>query len=438
MPDSYIIVTLSAADAGSGPNYNAFYSTDCVNYSASVPATVSLPSVGSQATITVPDNTQCVKLTNINSNCINSVSASIAITTTTTSTSTTTTSTTTTTGAPTTTTTTLAPNCVCYEVLVTSPGGETFAAAIDYLDCGGSGNVGRVFANPGTYYQCAQNVGGLPQINFTFGSGSITPIGSCNSGTCPPATTTTTPPQSDWTASNSDCGFGTLNDIGINGSFMGTLSGPSTFPLTSTLYGYKTNPNGINYGGTNTIQANVTTNLPGTGNCAVLRVVVNGVEPTPYETYFTSNPFPQVSGVTINSGDDVWVYVQCYSGSCPATTTTTGAPTTTTTTTTTAAPTTTTTTEPCPYTIYTHGAAIGNCSNYCTTNYLIQTVTCAGGNYNTLTIGDYIYGITGPGFVAYSNVSTDTNTGPFKIAEIDENGQVISILICDGAVCAIL
>jgi hypothetical protein len=106
MADVYYIVTLSTAEAGSGPNYNVSYSTDCVTYLPATPATVSLEVVGSQATITIPDTAQCVKLTNINSNCTNSVSSSVSPTTTTTTTTTSTT--TTTTIAPTTTTTTIA------------------------------------------------------------------------------------------------------------------------------------------------------------------------------------------------------------------------------------------------------------------------------------------------------------------------------------------
>ena len=103
------------------------------------------------------------------------------------------TTTTTTTIGPTTTTTTLSPNCVCYEVVVTSDGGgESFSAGISYLPCDGGTNVNRNFLNPGTYYQCARVIGGLPQIEFTFGTGTISPVGSCNTGNCPPGTTTTT------------------------------------------------------------------------------------------------------------------------------------------------------------------------------------------------------------------------------------------------------
>lgn len=499
-------ITLTSAGVNSGPNYAVYWSSDCVNYTLLTGSSpIFLPSVGSTASVDLPLTTTCISLRNINSVCNNELTTSVQLCPTPT-----TTTTSTTTIAPTTTTST------------------------------------------------------------TSTTTTSTTSTSTTTTTQPPSTTTTTgTPQSQWTASNYDCGGGTLNDVGINGSFMGTLSGPSTFPLTSTLYGYKTNPNGINYGGSNTIQANVTTNLPGTGNCAVLRVEINGVTPTPYETYFTSNPFPQVSGVVINPGDQVWVYVQCYSGSCPATTTTTAAPTTTTTTTTTTAapttttstttttqaPTTTTTTDAydyyvadeydcngctistygvlvgfpvgtsvtvgkfyrrfddqpfvyeilegtgpgspavllktpqyntctlacaaytttttsttttsttttsttttstttttaappptttttstttttnCPATIYTHGAVRATCSDFCNTNYLIQTTNCADNNYSNLTIGDFIYGISGAGFVAYSNVSTDTTTGPFRIAEIDANGQVIDILVCSGGSC---
>ena len=120
------------------------------------------------------------------------------------------------------------------------------------------------------------------------------------------------------------------------------------------------------------------------------------------------------------------------------TTSTTLAPTTSTTlspTTTTIAPTTSTTTVYQP-TIYTHGAVRGTCSDYCTTNYNITTLTNADNDYNSLTIGDTIYGQGGvAGYVAYSNVSTDTSTGPFRIAQIDSSGVVLDISICVGSSC---
>lgn len=143
-------------------------------------------------------------------------------------------------------------------------------------------------------------------------------------GLSPTPTPTPTPTAtsgggtSSWTVSNYDCGGGTLNDVGINSSFMNSLEGPSNFPLTSGLYGNKTNPNGILYGTgfTNTIQFNVTTGIAGVGNCAVVRIEINSGERI-YETYFTTNPYPQITGVVINPLDSVTAYVECYVGPCP-------------------------------------------------------------------------------------------------------------------------
>lgn len=136
------------------------------------------------------------------------------------------------------------------------------------------------------------------------------------SPTLTPTQTSTPPPcNTNWTIRNASCGFGTINDIGINGSFMGTLSGPSTFPLTTTLYGTKTNPNGVICGSSNLIQANVTTNLPGTGNCGLMEIIINSVQQ--YTLYFTTSPILQISGVVINTGDNVEVRISCFPGPCP-------------------------------------------------------------------------------------------------------------------------
>ncbi len=90
----------------------------------------------------------------------------------------------------------------------------------------------------------------------------------------------------------------------------------------------------------------------------------------------------------------------------------------------------------CPYTIYSHGAIRATCSDYCNENYLIQTITCSSQPYGTLSIGDFIYGFAGQsGYLAYSNVSTDTNTGPFIIADIDGSGEILGLYVCDGAIC---
>lgn len=285
-----------------------------------------------------------------------------------------------------------------------------------------------------------------------------------------PTNTPSSPCNTNWIVRNADCGLGTVNDIGINGSFMNTLEGPSTFPLTSTLYGTKTNPNGVICGAGNLIQANITTNIAGTGNCAFMEIIINGVQTN--ILYFTTNPFPQISGVVINSGDNVEVRIGCFLGPCPepaasstptntatptrtpsitqtqtntATQTSTPTPSTTQTRTPEITPTMTSTstmtptpstTPPCANTIYTHGAIRFTCSDFCNTNYLIHTTDCASEPYGTLSIGDFIYGYSGQaGYLAYSNVYTDTNTGPFRIADIDGTGEILGLYVCSGGSC---
>lgn len=137
----------------------------------------------------------------------------------------------------------------------------------------------------------------------------------------PPTPTPPTPPPppppggSLWTIRNADCGNGYVYDVGINGYFIGTLEGPSNFPLTSTLYGYKTNPNGITYGSpTNSVQINVSTNLPGTGNCGYVYIFLNGSASPSYSVYFTSSPYITINNVQIDAGDEVELAVYCYPG----------------------------------------------------------------------------------------------------------------------------
>jgi hypothetical protein len=86
-------------------------------------------------------------------------------------------------------------------------------------------------------------------------------------------------------------------------------------------------------------------------------------------------------------------------------------------------------------TIFTHGEVRANCSDYCTTNYNVTTLTTSSANYSSLGDGSIIYGISGSGFIAYSDESTTTTTGTFKIAEIDSSGVVLSVSVCVGGVC---
>ena len=93
--------------------------------------------------------------------------------------------------------------------------------------------------------------------------------------------------------------------------------------------------------------------------------------------------------------------------------------------------------SPCTNSIYTSGQVRATCSDYCTTNYNITTTNFASEPYASISIGDFICGYAGQsGYLAYSNVSTDTTTGPFLIADIDGTGEVLGIYVCDGSVCA--
>jgi len=144
------VITLTTQGNSSGPLYNVFWSTDCVNYTALTGSTpIFLPTIGSNANIDLPASASCIKLVNNNDVCDNEVityvgppttttTTTLAPTTTTTAgpTTTTTTSgvtttttaaaTTTTTAAATTTTTTISPT-TCYTLeTVQSSQGECF------------------------------------------------------------------------------------------------------------------------------------------------------------------------------------------------------------------------------------------------------------------------------------------------------------------------
>jgi hypothetical protein len=86
--------------------------------------------------------------------------------------------------------------------------------------------------------------------------------------------------------------------------------------------------------------------------------------------------------------------------------------------------------------IYTHGTVRATCSDFCNGNYNIDVLTNATNNYAALTIGDTIFNQGGTaGFVAYSNISTDTTSGPFRIAEINSSGVILGIYICLAGSC---
>jgi len=79
--------------------------------------------------------------------------------------------------------------CSCYQIIITSPGGEeSYAGSIEFNDCFTDTPVGRIFSVPGIYFQCAVT----GSITINFGTGSITELSSyCNEG-CPPPQPTPT------------------------------------------------------------------------------------------------------------------------------------------------------------------------------------------------------------------------------------------------------
>jgi len=112
MADINKLITLTLKN-DAGPYFDAFYSTDCVSYTQSVDGDdLYLPTIGSTAVITVPEETVCIKLQSVTGYCDNSVISGSVPPTTTLSPTTSTTTLTPTTLAPTTlapTTTTIAP-----------------------------------------------------------------------------------------------------------------------------------------------------------------------------------------------------------------------------------------------------------------------------------------------------------------------------------------
>ena len=190
MPNINRIITLTAQGSNSGPLYDIYYSNDCVNYTLCIDGdNRSLPSVGSTAIVTLPDTAICIKLVNLSEGCLlNEVVQYIGgITTTSTTTIGPPTTTSTTTAGPTTTTTTFSSNpCICTEVNITSEGGE-----VQTFNCYGV-NENYVYLTAGTRYLCAAEIGGLLQAEIVSGTGTVTPVGNCKTGPCPPATTTTT------------------------------------------------------------------------------------------------------------------------------------------------------------------------------------------------------------------------------------------------------
>ena len=218
-------ITLTVAARFSGPQYFVKYSTDCNNYLPATPSILTLPSVGSTGSVSVPSETICIKLENIDA-CTNSVTHF-------TNNPPNTTTTTTTTIAPlpttSTTTTTLAP-CLTYQVKQTTNACAT-SSVWSYTDCNG---------NPATVNTINNNVWSvicsitIPTPSQPCNSQYLGPLGLCSATTTTiaPTTTTTAAPYSYYYANEYQCLYPgcSVNAYDIEVAF------PSSYTPISTRY----------------------------------------------------------------------------------------------------------------------------------------------------------------------------------------------------------
>jgi len=146
----------------------------------------------------------------------------------------------TTTSTTTTSTTTIVVNpCRCYEVVFGSGGGE-----INYNDCNGN-TFNYVSTGASTYYQCVQVIGGLAQIFVVSGAVTLSIVGNCLTGPCPPTTTTSTTSTTTtaapsatlaWSYSETGGANGEMR-IYVNGSVVETRTNTSSGTYTSLVAG---------------------------------------------------------------------------------------------------------------------------------------------------------------------------------------------------------
>lgn len=78
---------------------------------------------------------------------------------------------------------------------------------------------------------------------------------------------------------------------------------------------------------------------------------------------------------------------------------------------------------------------VSNCSDICNSNFTISTLRGSTSDYNSITLGDQIGGITIAGFYAIAPSPTDTNTGPYRIVQTDSSGVVSGTFNCGGGIC---
>ena len=486
-------ITLTQKSEKTGDYFLVEYSTDCINYTQSVDCTnLYLPSVDSVGYCTVDFDTSCIRLTSLAIGCGNSVVEDLNPTPTTTSTTTSTTTTTTTLAPTTTTTTTLAPTTTtvapttstttavpttstttvapttttttlvdgCYEFEMDCPSGNPGGCLVVFTNCD---NVEDSYTQTEDtiIVICAK-----PGVEIAGGTATLTGVCTLTTTTtqaptttlAPTTSTTTLAPTSCWILQSAPFGgctveyndqFGQTQTLVIPSEDEGLCFIICASEIVSDNCGFVDQEIACDDPGCdcNPPEPTTTTLAPTTSTTTLAPTSCWILQSAPFGgcTVEYNDQFGQTQTLVIPSEDEGLCFIICaseiVSDNCgfvdqeiacddPGCDCNPPEPTTTT-----LAPTTSTTTVFQP-TIYTHGAVRATCSDYCTTNYNITTLTNADGDYNSLTLGDTIYGQGGvAGYVAYSDVSTDTNTGPFRIAEIDSSGVVLDISVCSGGSC---
>jgi hypothetical protein len=201
------IVTLTSKGNSSGPLYDVYYSLNCISYSLCIDGNdVNLPSVGATATVTLPEESNCIKLVNLSPGCSNNEFVQI-IGTTSTTTAGPTTTTTTISGSTTTSTTTISGT-----TSTTTFGPSTKVVAHncqDYYDfntyCVQSSStpaIGDVYKDP---YGTCYTISSIPSDQTLPCVGNLYLVGgpgACSSSLCVTTTTTAAPFCHTWLVEN--------------------------------------------------------------------------------------------------------------------------------------------------------------------------------------------------------------------------------------------
>ena len=86
-------------------------------------------------------------------------------------------------------------------------------------------------------------------------------------------------------------------------------------------------------------------------------------------------------------------------------------------------------------------SAVGiSCNVFCNSNYLINTQRATTNNdaYADVNVGDTISGSTlAAGWYAYAATNTNTNSGTFKIMQLNSSNQIQTLAVCNGNACAL-